>query len=1672
MKKILLTTTLCILASFAMAQTGLTTLFETPEDKNYYRIPALAVTPDGTKIIAVCDYRYGNSNDLGNHKIDLVYKVGTIGSDGSVTWGSKRTLKEGSYADYNYNYYASGYGDPAIVADADGNGVYVVCVNGSVGFGSGKQSQTYFTSPDGLTWTTGTDISSNIDNLTSTNSSRGDFFASGRILQSRVVKTGSYYRLYAPVLCYDGSSRYVYVLYSDDFGATWKVLMPPGAANNKQTYLSDGNNYDESHVEELSDGTLLISMRHGNSNATAESRYFARFDFSNINTGTGTWTTPQLWKHSNTNPCNGEFFRVRCLKNGKPTELLLQSQPTGSRSNLTVFYKEIFSSASVTADSLHLGWKQGLELTSYSSCYCTMDIMPNGKMGILFEEDSDKGGSYDIMFGQYTLSELTKTTGVYSDVDLTPVRATYGNYAAGATDEGKINYQDHSIIFNNVSESFFNTFDATSSNLVLSLAYNATSSEVKDVHVTLVGDFLAQNNTKQGHAILQYGNYKQMFNVVVNKLVSQDDFTVETAKYGETSAVVDHIQKLITFTLDATAFSAFTISNVEAGTYTYSVSGPRVTDCELVEETTAYKKYSITFTKGSVTQTYTLTVTKDGTPNINTFADGTFVWTGATSTDWNTGSNWKVARNGAWEETNVGPGRTSNVVIPSGVATYPVVTGINSCYCANIYMEAGARLGGQHLLNYQNAYVDFRILPNRYVRVTPVLANTYSGDYYTEHQTLNKTAWTTNPFTGSTYQAEEGADKVNRSFNGTYESLYASSSQIASPYGTYESYQSEWGDPYNGLGYKYAPAEGFDLWVDDDINTDGVTFHFPSSNTSYDYYHQGKLNPDVAPAQTPRNTTSKFVYDKSSTTGQGVLEQAFTRTGKNTLPLFARGNLSMAYMNINEFLQANVNAGYITPFIYKHSAVYGERGTEDIIYYNYLTSDNELYIVKSSTTGDQVPSDSDLKNLTNTVTSTDGRYYMKPGEGFRVMAGAVEVTCIEPLLVGSYMEATYRYAPYTGNYASLNNNTNISKYRPSGDIETHYTIATSVVDPHTIRIDNFVGHGSVSATINPDAGTITIKNGTPIRFMYGNAWSNCGGTTSSTINNQYIYGLPLNSTIFTDTAYTGKDFTQSIPIASRANTCDIVLNYTIDANTGEVTINSTNPFYIYSAEAMAATSSYSWKDRSDNSEAFWVYAQNAITSTKGSSTGDEAFILTACEGRYQTRVDVRVDGRSDPTTIPATLAAGSMISDITIQRVAGTYDHVSIEDLYPGGNTALIGVITKGGTTTSPTYTLTIPAAQPVFVADVNDPSTTLVLYNTGSGDNRHADIVLNWDATNKMWKKTQSAAEDWTTTDESGKAVYALGDYSLMFSHLDATPSSTSDGLILGVSDNDSPKSYPNQFQLTQTSQIDYTPDPDTGTGSGTGSTTDANAIMLRFTPNMFEANPNITTEFTADGILKRAAKAQHTVAKSAPVIITATNSKATLTTMISVNSKAHNAYSFYEDAALFDVADTDFSFGTLAGTQLVGVNNIATFDTIPLYISESATLTFSNLANLGDSVGIFDAFTGQTILINDGSTFYADVIQGEEAGRYFLVRARKPGATTGLENIVGWKVVAYSPAQGAIAVNANSVATFEVFNAAGTLCASVEAQANIFRGLPAGAYVVRATKENEQQNMKVIVY
>lgn len=410
-------TTLLILASLIGSKVSgqeRTEIFISRSDTAvHYRIPAISSFGDGT-VISVADYRFSR-NDIGIVKDGRVDLRARVSNDNGCTWEDITTVISGKGKD-SPDFMNVGFGDPSIVTDRKTGKTLLMCAAGNIAFTEGT-TQTHLRLPrmysddKGHTWSIPEDITDELYRLFSDSihgPAKSMFMTSGRIVQSRYIKAGKYHRIYCAVLQIAGNGKWMnFVLYSDDFGQSWKVL----GGTDTPAIPHDAN---EAKVEELPGGDLLISSR-----TDLEGRLFNIFRFDNLRKATGEWgKMAHSSAHNNgiiteKNSCNGELLVVPaiCRKNGQKIDLLLQSAPIGpKRSNVGIYYKALRKDKTYTPEEIAADWEGVFRTTNIGSAYSVFATLANGNIGFAYEEKTyypTSGAGYTIVYDAYSVEEIT-----------------------------------------------------------------------------------------------------------------------------------------------------------------------------------------------------------------------------------------------------------------------------------------------------------------------------------------------------------------------------------------------------------------------------------------------------------------------------------------------------------------------------------------------------------------------------------------------------------------------------------------------------------------------------------------------------------------------------------------------------------------------------------------------------------------------------------------------------------------------------------------------------------------------------------------------------------------------------------------------------------------------------------------------------------------------------------------------------------------------------------------------------------------------------------------------------------------------------------------------------------------------------------------------------------------
>lgn len=348
-----------------------------------YRIPGLVKTNSG-RLIAVAG-RLVCGTDPGYGQVDVVCRVSD--NDGK-TWSEIREVAVGTgKTSATMNYFETAFGDPAIVADRTSNEILIMAVAGCTVYWNSNTTRqnpnliaAIRSKDNGETWERPIDVTDQIYTLFDTgNVIQSAFVAGGRIFQSRIVKKGKYYRLYAAMCARPNGNR---VIYSDDFGTTWHAL---GGA-----FALPATEGDEPKCEELPDGRVILSSRVGGG------RIYNIYTYENTLNGTGKWelAVQSVFEGSGlipgNNSTNGELLIVPVQRNSDHQEmyLALQSLPTGSgRTNVGIYYKELSEFSDInTVSNFSVDWDGFFQVSNTTSAYSSMDLQADNKIGFIYEE--------------------------------------------------------------------------------------------------------------------------------------------------------------------------------------------------------------------------------------------------------------------------------------------------------------------------------------------------------------------------------------------------------------------------------------------------------------------------------------------------------------------------------------------------------------------------------------------------------------------------------------------------------------------------------------------------------------------------------------------------------------------------------------------------------------------------------------------------------------------------------------------------------------------------------------------------------------------------------------------------------------------------------------------------------------------------------------------------------------------------------------------------------------------------------------------------------------------------------------------------------------------------------------------------------------------------------------
>ena len=345
----------------------------TTDNCRYYRIPAMMLDKDGNIVIAI-DKRYNSNSDLGNHKIDV---ISMRSEDGGRTWIDKADIAIGD--GYTAAYF--GYGDAALARATNGD---LVCImaSGSKTWGYGMVTAGYAKSTDnGKSWTL---VKNLLDSpgFYDENSSDGSLSVSNIFTTSGKGLTTTDSVVMFTTNCKNSLGTVSYILYSTDNGDHWRL-------SNAVAY----SGCDESKLEQLNDGSLLLSVRQSGNRGWNTATYTKNDDGTVTFHWGEQYRTGDIWG----NACNADILYYSRQSDTEPDIILHSYINTSARQSLQL-------SMSLDAGQT---WKSAYNIQPNGSCYSTMITLPNDNVAILFEDESySAGNGYAINFVTVTREQI------------------------------------------------------------------------------------------------------------------------------------------------------------------------------------------------------------------------------------------------------------------------------------------------------------------------------------------------------------------------------------------------------------------------------------------------------------------------------------------------------------------------------------------------------------------------------------------------------------------------------------------------------------------------------------------------------------------------------------------------------------------------------------------------------------------------------------------------------------------------------------------------------------------------------------------------------------------------------------------------------------------------------------------------------------------------------------------------------------------------------------------------------------------------------------------------------------------------------------------------------------------------------------------------------------------
>ena len=228
---------------------------------------------------------------------------------------------------------------------------------------------------------------------------------------------------------------------------------------------------------------------------------------------------------------------------------------------------------------------------------------------------------------------------------------------------------------------------------------------------------------------------------------------------------------------------------------------------------------------------------------------------------------------------------------------YPMTVGFQPHHCNNIYFAPEAKIYNQHLLEYNNAFVDMQFPAAKWHLVSAPLQGMVSGDMFVPHngwydEKQDKRVAEPNPFevkafNGEGYKGIRSGDAAYAFWQAFYNTTTTEGNTLLRNLADLQFTQS------NTLVQPLTEGTGYAVYGLGFDEKDSLTIRLPKPDTQYDYYTNGQPNGTTVPI--PEGNRSKLAYtDDHDQQGMTI-----TLTNNTASEYFLFGNPTMAFVDMH-----------------------------------------------------------------------------------------------------------------------------------------------------------------------------------------------------------------------------------------------------------------------------------------------------------------------------------------------------------------------------------------------------------------------------------------------------------------------------------------------------------------------------------------------------------------------------------------------------------------------------------------------------------------------------------------------------------------------------------------------------------------------------------------------------